>query len=112
VEGNPGTSPLVSKGWPSQRDGGIDPEEMKGQHTYRGNSGLIRIGIPLSPRNLNGSHRLKSRSYQIRNLKNLLTGPPADLYLLHLGRCRDGIPIAAIWVIRIVSPYLLHAAVG
>jgi hypothetical protein len=79
---------LVSKGWPSQRDGGIDPEEMKeemkGQHTYRRNSGLIRIGIPLSPRNLNGSHRLKSRSYQIRNLKNLLTGSPADLYLLHL----------------------------
>ena len=36
------------------------------------------------PCNLSGSHRLKSRSYQIRNLKNLLTGSPADLYLLRL----------------------------
>jgi hypothetical protein len=41
------------------------------------------VGVFLSPL-LNGSHRLKSRSYQIRNLKNLLTGSPADLYLLHL----------------------------
>ena len=41
----------------------------------------IRVGIFLSPL-LNGSHRLKSRSYQIRNLKNLLTGSSPDHYLL------------------------------
>ena len=33
---------------------------------------------------LNGSHRLKSCSYQVRNLKDPLAGPSADLYFFYL----------------------------
>ncbi len=39
---------------------------------------------PYLSRDLNDSHRLKCRSYQIRNLKNPLTGSSANLYLLGL----------------------------
>ena len=45
-------------------------------------AGWYLSGSSYLPCNLNGSHRLKSSSYQIRNLKNLLTGSSPDHHLL------------------------------